>query len=82
VSPELKAAIDKYITENKVVVFIKGTKQFPQCGFSNTVVQVRVAGGAASPGALVGAACPGPQQMLQRRLRRPATPRSRLAPCP
>ena len=43
-SPELKAAIDKYISENKVVVFIKGTKQFPQCGFSNTVVQVRAPG--------------------------------------
>jgi hypothetical protein len=41
VSPELKVAIDKYITENRVVVFMKGTKQFPQCGFSNTVVQVR-----------------------------------------
>jgi hypothetical protein len=40
VSPELKSAIETYINENKVVVFIKGTKQFPQCGFSNTVVQV------------------------------------------
>lgn len=39
-APELKAAIDELITRNKVVVFMKGTKQFPQCGFSNTVVQI------------------------------------------
>ncbi|KAI3430558.1 hypothetical protein D9Q98_005151 [Chlorella vulgaris] len=39
-SPELKSAIDAFITENNVVAFIKGTKQFPACGFSNTVVQI------------------------------------------
>ncbi|KAI8469145.1 MAG: glutaredoxin subgroup II [Monoraphidium minutum] len=39
-APELKSAIDELITKNKVVVFMKGTKQFPQCGFSNTVVQI------------------------------------------
>ncbi|PSC77058.1 Monothiol glutaredoxin-chloroplastic [Micractinium conductrix] len=39
-SPELRLAIEQFITENKVVAFIKGTKQFPQCGFSNTVVQI------------------------------------------
>ncbi len=44
-APELKAAIEEFITANKVVCFIKGTKQFPQCGFSNTVVQVRLPGG-------------------------------------
>ena len=38
--PELKSAIDKFITSNKVVLFMKGNKQFPQCGFSNTCVQV------------------------------------------
>ena len=27
-------------TRSQVVVFIKGTKQFPQCGFSNTCVQI------------------------------------------
>lgn len=43
-SPELRSAIEQFITENKVVAFIKGTKQFPQCGFSNTVVQVRSRG--------------------------------------
>lgn len=38
--PELKSAIDTFIQENKVVVFMKGTKQMPLCGFSNTVVQI------------------------------------------
>eukprot|EP00210_Caulerpa_lentillifera_P002230 g2143.t1 len=37
---ELKLALDGLISQNKVVVFMKGTKQFPQCGFSNTVVQI------------------------------------------
>jgi len=39
-APALKSAIDQLIQQHKVVVFMKGTKQFPQCGFSNTVVQV------------------------------------------
>mmetsp|Transcript_59948 Transcript_59948/g.190434 ORF Transcript_59948/g.190434 Transcript_59948/m.190434 type:complete len:108 (-) Transcript_59948:89-412(-) len=39
-SPELKKAIDKFVTENKVVMFMKGNKQFPACGFSNTCVQI------------------------------------------
>jgi monothiol glutaredoxin len=39
-APQLKSAIDNLIESNKIVVFMKGTKQFPQCGFSNTVVQV------------------------------------------
>lgn len=38
--PEMKEAIDKFIAENKVVCFIKGTKEAPRCGFSNTVVQI------------------------------------------
>ncbi|KAL0377230.1 UNVERIFIED_CONTAM: Monothiol glutaredoxin-S14, chloroplastic [Sesamum radiatum] len=39
-TPELKTTLDKVVTSHKVVVFIKGTKEFPQCGFSNTVVQI------------------------------------------
>ncbi|CAO2829814.1 unnamed protein product [Amaranthus hypochondriacus] len=39
-SPELKTTIDKVVTSNKVVLFMKGNKDFPQCGFSNTVVQI------------------------------------------
>jgi monothiol glutaredoxin len=34
------AAIKKDITENDVVLFMKGTPMFPQCGFSAAVVQV------------------------------------------
>jgi monothiol glutaredoxin len=33
-------AIKKDITENDVVLFMKGTPMFPQCGFSAAVVQV------------------------------------------
>lgn len=39
-TPELEQAIDKFLSENKVVLFMKGNKQFPQCGFSNTCVQI------------------------------------------
>ncbi|CBI21231.3 unnamed protein product, partial [Vitis vinifera] len=39
-TPELKTTLDKVVTSNKVVLFMKGTKEFPQCGFSNTVVQI------------------------------------------
>lgn len=39
-SPELKTTLDKVVTSQKVVLFMKGTKEFPQCGFSNTVVQI------------------------------------------
>ena len=28
------------IKENKIILFMKGSKDFPQCGFSNTAVQV------------------------------------------
>lgn len=39
-TPELKTALDTLISENKVVLFMKGTKDFPQCGFSARVVQI------------------------------------------
>ena len=39
-TPELKTTLDKVVTSQKVVLFMKGTKDFPQCGFSNTVVQI------------------------------------------
>ena len=32
--------IRKQVTENKVVLYMKGSPQFPQCGFSAVVVQV------------------------------------------
>jgi monothiol glutaredoxin len=32
--------IEKLINDNPVVLFMKGTPQFPQCGFSGRVVQI------------------------------------------
>lgn len=32
--------ITKTVTENDVVLYMKGTPVFPQCGFSSTVVQI------------------------------------------
>lgn len=37
---ELKQRIDKLVQENKILVFMKGSKLMPQCGFSNNVVQI------------------------------------------
>lgn len=38
--PELKQHIDSLINNNPVVLFMKGTKERPQCGFSRQVVEV------------------------------------------
>ena len=32
--------IDELVKQNKIMVFMKGNKLMPQCGFSNTVVQI------------------------------------------
>jgi monothiol glutaredoxin len=32
--------ITKLLTDNKIMVFMKGNKLMPQCGFSNQVVQI------------------------------------------
>ena len=37
---DMKARIEKDIAENDVVLFMKGTPQFPMCGFSGQVVQI------------------------------------------
>lgn len=39
-TPELKERIDKLVKDNKILVFMKGNKLMPQCGFSNNVVQI------------------------------------------
>lgn len=39
-TPELQKKIDKLVQENKIMVFMKGNKLMPQCGFSNNVVQI------------------------------------------
>lgn len=36
----LKKRIEETIVRKPIVVFMKGTKSFPQCGFSATVVEV------------------------------------------
>ncbi len=39
-TPEVKQRIDDLIKKNKIMVFMKGSKLMPQCGFSNNVVQI------------------------------------------
>ncbi|BAY44837.1 glutaredoxin [Scytonema sp. HK-05] len=39
-TPELKERIDNLLQQNKILVFLKGTKLMPMCGFSNNVVQI------------------------------------------
>ncbi|NWG92262.1 MAG: Grx4 family monothiol glutaredoxin [Parvularculaceae bacterium] len=39
-SDDLRAAIKAKIDANPVMLFMKGTPQFPQCGFSAAVVQI------------------------------------------
>ncbi|CAM8931765.1 unnamed protein product [Rhodiola kirilowii] len=40
ITPELNTTLDKVVSSHKVILFMKGYKDFPQCGFSNTVVQI------------------------------------------
>ena len=37
---DANARIDQLVSDNKVFLFMKGNKMFPQCGFSNTAVQI------------------------------------------
>jgi monothiol glutaredoxin len=39
-SEDIRSRIEGLIKGHKVVLFMKGTRQFPACGFSNTVVQI------------------------------------------
>jgi monothiol glutaredoxin len=39
-NPETKQQIDDLLTQNKIMVFMKGNRLMPQCGFSNNVVQI------------------------------------------
>lgn len=39
-APETRSRIDQLISDDRVVLFMKGTRQGPQCGFSATVVQI------------------------------------------
>lgn len=37
--------VEEKVKSNKVVIFMKGTPQFPQCGFSSRTVQILKAAG-------------------------------------
>ena len=37
---DAKDFISKTVTDNPVVLFMKGTAQFPQCGFSGRAIQI------------------------------------------
>ena len=39
-TPETQARIEGLVKQNKIMVFMKGNKLMPQCGFSNNVVQI------------------------------------------
>ena len=39
-TPELKSRLDALVSQDKIVVFMKGSKLMPQCGFSNNTVQI------------------------------------------
>ncbi len=39
-TPEVQEKIDSIVKGNKIVVFMKGNRLMPQCGFSNNVVQI------------------------------------------
>jgi monothiol glutaredoxin len=39
-TPETQKRLEDLIQQNKIMVFMKGNKLMPQCGFSNNVVQI------------------------------------------
>jgi len=39
-APELRQKIESIIASDPVVLFMKGSRSFPQCGFSAAVVQI------------------------------------------
>ena len=45
---DIQAVIKQQVTENPVVLYMKGTPTFPQCGFSSAAAQILKACGVAS----------------------------------
>ena len=43
---DVQQRIDDLVKNNKVVLFMKGTAQFPMCGFSGRAIQILKAAGA------------------------------------
>ena len=39
-NPQTRSKIENLIKSSQILVFMKGTKLMPQCGFSNNVVQI------------------------------------------
>jgi monothiol glutaredoxin len=39
-TPEVQTRIQELVNTNKILVFMKGSKLMPQCGFSNNTVQI------------------------------------------
>ncbi|MGK7912991.1 MAG: Grx4 family monothiol glutaredoxin [Synechococcus sp.] len=39
-SQAINDVIQQQITDNKVMIYMKGTPEFPQCGFSSATIQV------------------------------------------
>jgi monothiol glutaredoxin len=39
-TPEVQTRIQELVDNNKILVFMKGSKLMPQCGFSNNTVQI------------------------------------------
>ena len=39
-SGEIQTTIKEFVENNDVVLFMKGTKETPQCGFSNAIVNI------------------------------------------
>ena len=39
-SDDVRTRIEELLKTRKVLLFMKGTKQFPACGFSSTVVEI------------------------------------------
>ena len=46
---DAQTRINQQVTTNPVVLYMKGTPQFPQCGFSGAAIQMLRACGGASP---------------------------------
>ena len=40
IEPTIRTRIEEVISSDRVVLFMKGSRNFPQCGFSATVTQI------------------------------------------
>ena len=55
---DVQQRIDDLVKSNRVMLFMKGTAQFPQCGFSGRAIQVLKAAGARLGLSVSGSALP------------------------